>query len=375
MGDLGILLPFAFALVIFNGYPPERLLFLWGLVYIVTGWYYRVPISVQPLKAMAVIAIASGYGVSELASTALFFGILMIVLSATGVIRILQRFFTIALIRGVQLGIGFILIHTSVTMITSRGLYLGQESSNLPWSLLLTLCTIGVIALLQSKWDLPAALIVIGVSIVISYIYGIHSMLHMSQGSLMQFTVPQLGFLGPALVVLMIPQLPLTLGNAVYAASDACCTFWPDRSSRTTPARLGLSIGISNIAIGLTGGFPICHGAGGIAAHARFGGRTGGTTMLLGGILLLCALIRPLTNILFSIPIPVLGALLIGTSWRLIVLVYDLKSAPELITASVVGLLSLITRNLTIALFAGFLVEQGLRFAHGRSNIFRGENA
>ena len=191
----------------------------------------------------------------------------------------------------------------------------------------------------------------------------------------MQFTAPQLGFLGPALVVLMIPQLPLTLGNAVYAASDACCTFWPDRSRRTTPARLGLSIGISNIAIGLTGGFPICHGAGGIAAHARFGGRTGGTTMLLGGILLLCALIRPLTNILFSIPIPVLGALLIFTSWRLIVLVHDLKSAPELITASVVGLLSLITRNLTIALIAGFLVEQGLRFAHGRSNIFKGENA
>ncbi len=375
MGDLGILLPFAFALVIFNGYPPERLLFLWGLVYIVTGWYYRVPVSVQPLKAMAVIAIASGYGVSELASTALFFGILMIVLSATGVIRILQRFFTIALIRGVQLGIGFILIHTSVTMITSRGLYLGQESSNLLWSLLLTLFTIGVIALLQSKWNLPAALIVIGVSIAISYICGIHTMLHLSHGSLTQFTVPQLGFLGPALVVLMIPQLPLTLGNAVYAASDACCTFWPDRSRRTTPARLGLSIGISNIAIGLTGGFPICHGAGGIAAHARFGGRTGGTTMLLGGILLLCALIRPLTDLLFSIPIPVLGALLIGTSWRLIVLVYDLKSAPELITASVVGLLSLITRNLTIALIAGFLVEQGLRFAHGRSNIFRGENA
>lgn len=375
MGDLGILLPFAFALVIFNGYPPERLLFLWGLIYIVTGWYYRVPVSVQPLKAMAVIAIASGYGVSELASTALFFGILMIVLSATGVIRILQRFFTIALIRGVQLGIGFILIHTSVTMITSRGLYIGQESSNLPWNLLLTLLTIGVIAILQLKRDLPAALIVIGVSIIASYVYGVHLMLHINNGSVMQFTAPQLGFLGPALVVLMIPQLPLTLGNAVYAASDACCTFWPDRSRRTTPARLGLSIGISNIAIGLTGGFPICHGAGGIAAHARFGGRTGGTTMLLGGILLLCALIRPLTNILFSIPIPVLGALLIFTSWRLIVLVHDLKSAPELITASVVGLLSLITRNLTIALIAGFLVEQGLRFAHGRSNIFKGENA
>ena len=97
--------------------------------------------------------------------------------------------------------------------------------------------------------------------------------------------------------------------------------------------------------------------------------------MLLGGILLICAVIRPLTDLLFSIPIPVLGALLIFASWKLIVLVHDLKSAPELITASVVGLLSLITRNLTIALIAGFLTERGLRFAQGRFNIFRSKSA
>jgi len=375
VGDLGILLPFAFALVIFNGFPPERLLFLWGLTYIVTGWYYRVPVSVQPLKAMAVIAIASGFGVSELASTALFYGVLMISLSVTGVIRILQRIFSMSLIRGIQLGLGFILFHTSVTMVTTNGLLLGGASVNLPLNLLLTLLTIVIIALLQSRRDLPAALMVIIVSIIIVYIYGTHIMPFKDSEGLLQFTLPQLGFLGPALVVLMIPQLPLTLGNAVYAASDACCTFWPDRSARTTPTRLGLSIGISNVAIGLGGGFPICHGAGGIAAHARFGGRTGGTTMLLGGILLLCAVIRPLTDLLFAIPIPVLGALLIFTSWKLMVLVRDLTGAPEIITASLVGLLSYITRNLTIALLAGFLIERGLRLAHNRFNIFRGENA
>ncbi|MFC1628933.1 putative sulfate/molybdate transporter [Gemmatimonadota bacterium] len=375
VGDLGILLPFAFALVVFNGFPPERLLFLWGLTYIVTGWYYRVPVSVQPLKAMVVIAIASGYGISELASTALFFGVLMISLSATGLIRILQRFFSISLIRGVQLGLGFILFQTSVTMITTNGILLGGTSIDLLLNLFLTLVAIVIIALLQSRWNLPAGLLVIIVSIVVVCVYGYHGMSYMSGEGLLQFTLPQLGFLGTALVVLIIPQVPLTLGNAVYAASDACCTFWPDRSVRATPTRLGYSIGISNIAIGLSGGFPICHGAGGIAAHARFGGRTGGTTMLLGGFLLLCALIRPLSDLLFAIPLPVLGALLILTSWKLIVLVRDLKKAPEIITASVVGLLSYITRNLTIALLAGLLIERGLRLAHDRFNIFRGENA
>jgi len=370
VGDLGITLPFAFALVIFNGFPPERLLFLWGIVYLATGWYYRVPVSVQPLKAMAVIALASGFGVADLASTALFYGVIMIALAATGVIRILQRFFTRSLVRGIQLGLGFILIHTSVTMIVTRGLYLGQETPDLLWNGLLTLATLVVIALLQTRWKLPAGLIVIGLSIFVSYVYGIHSMLHMSTGSVVQFTLPRLGFLGPALMILMIPQLPLTLGNAVYAASDACSAYWPDRSDRATPTRLGLSIGISNIVIGLGGGFPICHGAGGIAGHARFGGRTGGTTMIMGAALVLCALIRPLTDLLFSIPIPVLGALLIVTSWKLITLVRDLKSAPDLIVAITVGLLSLITRNLTIALAAGFALERGLRWADRHYHLF-----
>jgi len=370
VGDLGITLPFAFALVVFNGFPPERLLFLWGITYFATGWYYRVPVSVQPLKAMAVIALASGFGVPELASTALFFGVVMIALAATGAIRILERFFTRALVRGVQLGLGFILIHTSVSMIATRGLYLGQETPDLLWNTLLTLTTLIVIMLLQIRGKLPAGLIVIGVALFVSFAYGVHSMLHMSSGSVVGFTPPRLGFLGPALIVLMIPQLPLTLGNAVYAASDACCSFWPERSGRATPTRLGLSIGISNIAIGLGGGFPICHGAGGIAGHARFGGRTGGTTMILGAALTLCALVRPLTDLLFSIPIPVLGALLMVTGWKLITLVRDLESAPDLITAAAVGLLSLLTRNLTIALAAGFILERGLRWADARYHLF-----
>jgi len=39
---------------------PQPIFFLWGLAYIAVGWYYKVPISMQPLKAMAVIAITAG---------------------------------------------------------------------------------------------------------------------------------------------------------------------------------------------------------------------------------------------------------------------------------------------------------------------------
>ncbi len=374
VGDLGTMLPLAFALVIFNGYSPHRLFFLWGLVYLATGWYYRVPVAVQPLKAMAVIAITAGYQVTQLATAALFFGVLMILLSATGVIRRLQRWFTPALVRGIQLGIGLILLHKAVTMTHGSGLYFGLESSNTWLNVLLTLLVVIVLGVLQFRQKIPVSLPLIVVSIGLSVLCGVQLSPSWSSGSIMQFQMPDPTFLGPALMYLMIPQLPLTLGNAVFAACDTCRTFWPERSDRVRPTRFGLSIGFSNTLIGLGGGFPICHGAGGIAAHARFGGRTGGTTILIGGVLTIFAIIKPLASLLFYIPIPVLGALLIFTSWMLIVLVKKLETTTEIIIAVIVGLISFITRNITIALITGILVEHGLTYARKRTVVARGEN-
>lgn len=60
VGDLGTTLPLAFLLIVSSGYPAARIFFLWGMAYIAVGWYYKVPVSIQPLKAMAIIAVTSG---------------------------------------------------------------------------------------------------------------------------------------------------------------------------------------------------------------------------------------------------------------------------------------------------------------------------
>jgi SulP family sulfate permease len=115
---------------------------------------------------------------------------------------------------------------------------------------------------------------------------------------------------------------------------------------------------MSNVAVGLAGGFPVCHGAGGIAAHARFGGRTGGTTMIIGALFIALSLIEPLAPFLFYIPIPILGALLIFASWNLIMLLGRIRSTSSLVIAAAVGLISFFTRNLTVALVMGLLAER-----------------
>ena len=115
---------------------------------------------------------------------------------------------------------------------------------------------------------------------------------------------------------------------------------------------------MTNILIGTLGGFPICHGAGGIAAHAQFGGKTGGTVIIIGSLLVIAALIDPLSSFLFFIPIPILAAMLLFDAWRMMMLIQKLKIKFEWIIAIVVGIISFATRNLTIALIVGFIIER-----------------
>lgn len=194
-----------------------------------------------------------------------------------------------------------------------------------------------------------------------------------ANGPLVNLSLPDWTQFSNVLTLLIIPQLPLTLGNAVYAASDACKRYWPKRSTRTTPARLATSIGGSNVIIGLMGGFPICHGAGGIAAHERLGGRTGGTTILLGSALLLLALIPGASRLLFLIPVPILGALLLCDSWAMIAVLRESDELPQVIVAGTVAVLGWTTHHLTIAVGVGLVVERLVDWSAVRYRLLRAQ--
>ncbi|MBN2410650.1 putative sulfate/molybdate transporter [candidate division KSB1 bacterium] len=367
IGDLGTMLPLAFVLVLFNHFSPQRLFFLWGAAYIITGWFYRVPVAIQPLKAMAVIAIAGGFSVAQLASTSFFYGVLLILLSLTGAIRWLEKVFSPALIRGVQVGIGLILLHKAIDLVLDHGLYIHQDSGSLFINIILLLLAVILLSVFQLWKQQPAGLIMILLGIAYTLVTGNTDITTGTFGQVIYPQLPDFTFLIPAFIYLIIPQLPLTLGNAVYAANDACHVFWKEQAKRVNPSRLSLSIGTGDVIIGLLGGFPICHGAGGIAAHAKFGGKTGGTTIIIGGLLVLFSIIKPLSGFLFYIPVPILGALLVITSFGLIILIRRLHHYIEYITALTVGLISYFTRNLFIALIAGFVVEFILNFVIKKS--------
>jgi hypothetical protein len=324
IGDLGLMLPIAASLVVANGFAPQRLFFLWGLAYIVSAARYRLPISIQPLKAMAVIALAQALDAAFIGTAAFVYGVVMLAIGMSGAVGCLRKWIGPAIVSGIQLGIGLILGRRALQFLASGDLWLP------------TMRTAGV----------P------------------HGVFPIS------WSAPNADAMAAAFVLLVLPQLPLTLGNAVIAAEATCRQCWPEGSGRISAARLARSIGWLNLVIGLCGGFPVCHGAGGIAAHARFGARTWRSTTLLGVGLCTLALTPGGTDWLFRLPLPALALMLLlaavkmaGLGWRS----GDLRSRA---VAVPVGLTGLVSGNLAIALVIGVVLQNVL--GERRRGVARG---
>ncbi len=89
-------------------------------------------------------------------------------------------------------------------------------------------------------------------------------------------------------LLIALPQLPLTLGNAIIAITEENNRLFVGR--QVTEEKVLISTGIMNLLAPTVGGVPMCHGTGGIAAgHVCFGTRTGGAPIIVGALMLVLA--------------------------------------------------------------------------------------
>jgi MFS superfamily sulfate permease-like transporter len=102
----------------------------------------------------------------------------------------------------------------------------------------------------------------------------------------------------------------LTLGNAVMATVEENNSLFPDRP--LTVRTVAVDHGIMNLVGTTLGGVPMCHGAGGLAGHVRFGARTGGSLVMHGAFILLLGLfLADSVGTLFKLlPGSILGSIL-----------------------------------------------------------------
>jgi len=306
-GDLGTLIPFVAAYISILKMDPNGLLVAFGVALITVGSLYRTPFPVQPMKAIGAAAVsqatlAAGLGSAAVVGAALTTGLLWIVLAVTGLAGRLANWVPRPALLGVVMGLGFSFMLEGIRMMSSSAWVAG---------LLLALTLV-----LLSRPRVPAMLVLLAIGVALAL---------MEQPDLIrelsalqpEFRMPTLawgtlsvGDLWTGFILLALPQLPLTFGNAYLSITEENNRLFPNR--RVSERSVAFSTGLMNLGSSLLGGIPMCHGAGGMAGHVQFGARTGGSSIILGS-LLLCAglfLSSSIGTIFKMFPQNVLGVIL-----------------------------------------------------------------
>lgn len=313
-GDLGTLVPFVVAYIGLLKMDPFGILFAFGISMVACGLIYRTPVPVQPMKAAG--AIATTQAVQTLVVTpamvwaaSLATGIVWLALGLTGTARYVAKLIKRPVVLGIILGLGFGFMIEGAKMM-SQNWWIGGA---------VLLAT----SLLLSNRIVPAMFLVL----LFGAAYGLWSdpsLLPALQEIQFQPRLPVFALhdmtlndfiLG--LVFVALPQVPLTLGNAVIAITEENNLLFPERP--VDESRIATSTGLMNIASAAVGGIPMCHGAGGMAGHVQFGARTGGSLVILGALLLVLAVCfsGSIATLLKLFPPAVLGVILFLTGAQL----------------------------------------------------------
>ncbi|KAI9783873.1 MAG: hypothetical protein M1835_003698 [Candelina submexicana] len=297
LGDLGTLLPFLIALTRTGSISLSTTLVFTGLANIFTGFFFGIPLPVQPMKAIGAIAIARRLSEAETASAGLFVGALVLIFSFTGALTWFARAIPIPVVKGIQVGTGLSLL---ISAGKSLELYdLLPPGGTLGDDILFTLMSIlsnGFFILLIACFllmpvhrpRLPYAAVIF----IIGAIGPIGDTIAYNRTHF-QFWHPHALLPSPEEFGIGVPiglgQLPLTTLNSIIAVAHLSNDLFPSLPDLDITS-LGLSIAAMNLVGCWFGSMPVCHGSGGLAAQYRFGARSGASIIFLGSIKLLLGL-------------------------------------------------------------------------------------
>lgn len=367
LGDLGTLLPILIGMVSINGINAAAALLTIGVFYVAVGAYFNIPVPAQPFKAIGAISIASGISGETISAAALIMAFFLLLIGGAGMITPIASMFKKPVIRGIQLGLGLTLIIKGLSFIIDKKMFFGGANSAMAGALNVNLIigAAGMLAgaLLINNKKAPAAIFLVGAGIIVGLSLGGFSASSLKFGFHIPGapTLPGIKTFAPALMLLAIPQLPLTIGNAVIGTREtAVDLFGEKRTGRVTLRALCVSMGVANIAFGLLGGMPCCHGAGGLAAHYRFGARTAVSNFIIGGIFILLAVLfgDSALSVFMLIPKSILGVLLAFAGFELSILIRDVKDRMSMIIVIATAGTALVTKNMGIAVVVGLVLER-----------------
>jgi len=284
-GDLGTLIPFVVAYISILKMDPTGILLGFGAALIAVGAVYKTPFPVQPMKAIGAAAITQTVGAVALtpamvAGAGVATALIWLALAFAGLAQRVARWIPRPALLGVVMGLGFSFMLEGIRMMS------------LDWAVAVALLALTLVLLARSRVPAMVVLLLAGAVVAVAQQPSLADDLGLIKPAfhLPAFAWPSLGWqeFWMGAVLLALPQLPLTFGNALIAITEENNRLFPDRP--VSERGVAFSTGLLNLWSSALGGIPMCHGAGGMAGHVKFGARTGGAAIMLGVLLTIVAL-------------------------------------------------------------------------------------
>jgi len=368
LGDLGALLPIAIAMIMLNGLSATNVMVTVGLFYIISGLYFKVSVPVQPMKVIGAYAIAVGLTPTQIISASLWMGLCVLFLGTTGLIHIIAKYTPKSTVRGVQLGVGVVLMLKGLDfMIKPDPNIVVQSIGPINIGVILGIVGMAVTLILLENRKLPAAVLVVFGGIFLGFFIGkpinleeLEIGFHIPR--FFPYGIPSWSDMIWVIPVLVLPQIPMTIGNAILSNTDVMHEYFGERAHRASYRSVANSQGIADIISFMWGGIPMCHGAGGLAAMYRFGARSAGANLMIGGIFVLLGLIfgQSALLILNLLPLSILGVLLVFAGAQLALMIRDLKERNDLFVTLIMLCIAL-SANLAAAFICGIIISHVLK--------------
>ena len=337
-GDLGTFLPYVVAAVGAGILAPTPVFAGFAAGYVLVAAIYRMPVSVQPMKALGAVIIAGGLTAAETAWAGGIVGAVLLLLAAVPSFERAARAIPQSVVTGLQAGLGLMLGTVAFGLMSHD------------WTMALASLAVLSLALLlpRGPW---VPLVVVGAVLLVPH-----------AGPPVPPAAPA-GGIDTVHAVLsgVLAQLPLTLLNAVVVAAAVARTLYPDRAARVNERRLAATNGLMNLLLAPLGAMPMCHGAGGIAAHRRFGARGMGAPLIMAAACGAVVATGPeIVGLLMSIPPAVVGALLVYAAADLILSPRLLDARPDCRPVIAAAALATVFLGALAGLITG-LAAEGMR--------------
>jgi len=349
MGDFGTLLPLAIGYIAVCGLNPAGLLVTMGLANIITGAVYRLPMPIEPMKVLAVVAIAQGWSPSLIYASGFGMGLIWIIFALTGLMSYITRVTPKAVIRGIQVSLGILLALEALKMFSD-------------WWVLGAISVLIIIILRDNRYA-PAALVLVLLGLGLMFFRG-----ELSQASAIGFTLPPLTFFKPlevweAMLLAGFAQIPLTATNAVISTSSLIKNYFPDQP--VSEHRLSLNMGLMNLVFPFFGGMPLCHGAGGLAGQYYFGARTGGANILEGTLEIIMGifLATSIAGIFALFPLAIIGAMMLMVGFEMVKFARDVPRDWHVLVFAVTVAISVLT-NMAFGFLSGIALYYLIRYLY-----------